>query len=75
MARGRMTMMRRDDYDKDELLEYAYKVKENVCAIIEALEGEDMQERNRYRDDMRYQRGVRMRDEWDMEPRRGRYSD
>lgn len=68
-------MMRRDDWDKEELLEHAYKMKELSCMMIDALEGEDMQERSRYRDDMSYRRGMRRRDDWDMEPRQGRYSD
>ena len=67
------TIMYRDDFDKEELLEHAYKMKEIACAMIESLESEEMSERNRYRDGMGYRRGMRMRDEMDY--RRGRYSD
>ena len=59
------TIMYRDDFDKNELLDNAYKMKDIACEMIEALEGEDeMKERNRYRDGMSYRRGTRMRDEW-----------
>ena len=66
MTMGR-TMMYRDDFDKQDMLEYAYEIKKTACKIIEALEDdEEMQKRTRYRD-MHY-RGD------DMDYRRGRYS-
>lgn len=61
------TMMYRDDFDKQEMLEYAHEIKKLACKMIEAFEDdEEMQKRTRYRD-MRY------RDD-DMDYRRGRYS-
>lgn len=69
MTMGRM-MMYRDDYDKQEMLEYAHEIKKAACKLIEALEdGEQMSERGRYRDNMRR---MRMRDDWD-ESRDSRY--
>lgn len=59
------TMMYRDDFDKQQLLDHAYEMKKIACKIIDMLEGDDeMSERNRYRDNMSYRRGMRMRDDW-----------
>lgn len=58
------TMMYRDDFDKNEMLDHAYELKKIACKMIEMLEGEDMSERNRYRDSMNYRRNMRMRDDW-----------
>lgn len=70
---GRRYMMEtRDDMSKDEILEYAYEIKDVACKIIESLEGGEMQERNRYRGGISYRN--RYRDD-EMEYRRGRYSD
>lgn len=70
---GRRYMMEtRDDMSKEEILEYAYEIKDVACKIIESIEGGEMQERNRYRGGMGYRN--RYRDD-DMEYRRGRYSD
>lgn len=77
---GRM-MMYRDDYHKQDMLEYAYEIKKTACKIIEALEdGEQMSERGRYRGgnyrNNTYYRGGRYRDGWDdMDYRNGRYGD
>lgn len=66
------TMMYRDDFDKNEMLDHAYEIKKAACKIIETLEGdEEMSERNRYRDRMNYRRDMRMRD--DYEERNSRY--
>ena len=62
MKMGRM-MMYRDEYDKQEMLEYAHEIKKAACKLIEALDdGEQMSERGRYRDNTRR---MRMRDDWD----------
>ena len=59
------TMMHRDDFDKQQLLDHAYEMKKIACKIIDMLEGDDeMSERNRYRDNMSYRRGMRMYDDW-----------
>lgn len=66
-------MMYRDDFDKEEVLEQAHEIKKMACKIIKAIEGDDeMQERNRYRDNMSYRRNMRMRDDWD-DMRESRY--
>lgn len=57
-------MMYRDDFDKNEMLDHAYEMKKIACKMIEALEGDEMSERNRYRDGMNYRRNMRMRDDW-----------
>lgn len=65
------TMMYRDDFDKQEILDHAYEMKKIACKMIETLEGDEMSERNRYRDGMNYRRNMRMRD--DYEERNSRY--
>lgn len=69
---GRYMLEMRDDMSKEEMLEYAYKIKDMACKMIESLEGGEMQERNRYRGGMSYRN--RYHDD-EMEYRRGRYSD
>lgn len=58
------TMMHRDDFDKREMLDHAYEMEKIACKMIEMLEGDEMSERNRYRDGMNYRRNMRMRDDW-----------
>ncbi len=65
------TMMYRDDFDKQEILDHAYEMKKIACKMIEMLESDEMSERNRYRDGINYRRNMRMRD--DYEERNSRY--
>ena len=66
----RYIMETRDDMSAEEILEYAYEIKDVACKIIESIEGGEMQERNRYRGGMSNR--TRYRDD-EMEYRRGRY--
>ena len=42
------TMMYRDDFDKNEMLDHAYELKKIACKMIEMLEGDDIAARKKH---------------------------